>query len=395
VSVYKRGGIWWYKFRFAGNLICESSKSNSKTIAWDAQRNRRRELELTYNRIEKRAMPPNFSRAAQSWLDKITVSAATKETYKFALEHLKESFGSMLICDITAQAVKEYQQSRLDAGAGAATINKEVTCLASILRNCGIWHMIKKSKNDVRQLEEPESRGRALDLKQEKALLAAAAGIGAGKHRQGHWSPVYVVTVLGLNTGMRHCEIRSLHWSQIDLSTRVLIVGKTKTAAGTGRCVPLNQPTWAALDGWAARFPDRQPEHFVFPACENGQVNPATSISHWRTAWTRACEKAGLPGLGFHSLRHSAVTKLLENGVPFAIVAQIMGWAPSTAIRMAKRYGHIRPEVQRAALEKIATPTIPIPQRRRTKTHRGSYKTGYSREGVVRSASPNSLTVQR
>jgi len=62
-----------------------------------------------------------------------------------------------------------------------------------------------------------------------------------------------------------------------------------------------------------------------------------------------------LKGLRFHDLRHSAATKMLENGVPIATVAQVLGWSASTAIRMAKRYGHIRPDAQRQALESIAT----------------------------------------
>jgi integrase len=385
MSIYRRGGVWWYKFRFASQLVCESSKSNSKTVAADAQRIRRRELEHRYNRIEKRAIPPNFSKAAQAWLDRIAVSPATRERYKFALQHLQETFGSTLVCDITAQAIKDYQDSRQCAGAGAATINKEVTCLASILLTCGIWHTIKKSKSDLRRLEEPESRGRALTPEQEQALLAATSRVGMGDHHQGRWTPVYTVTVLGLNTGMRHSEVRSLRWSQVDLDSRVLIVGKTKTAAGTGRCVPLNQPAWAALDMWAARFPDRQSRHFVFPACENGKVDPTRAISGWRTAWNGACEAAGLPGLGFHSLRHNAVTKLLENGVPFAVVADICGWAPSTVVRMAKRYGHIRPDIQRAALEKIATQQIITG----AEITRGSYKNGYSSTDVLTSTHTN------
>ncbi len=66
-----------------------------------------------------------------------------------------------------------------------------------------------------------------------------------------------------------------------------------------------------------------------------------------------------LAGLRFHDLRHSAATKMLENGVPIATVAQVLGWSASTAIRMAKRYGHIRPEAQRQALESIAT-ALPV-----------------------------------
>jgi integrase len=68
--------------------------------------------------------------------------------------------------------------------------------------------------------------------------------------------------------------------------------------------------------------------------------------------------RSAISGLRFHDLRHTAATKLLEHGTPFAVVAQILGWSASTAVRMAKRYGHIRPEVQRHALEGVATAQI-------------------------------------
>jgi len=54
----------------------------------------------------------------------------------------------------------------------------------------------------------------------------------------------------------------------------------------------------------------------------------------------------------------AAATKLLEQGTPIAVVAQILGGSASTAVRMAKRYGHIRPEVQRQALAAVATSKI-------------------------------------
>jgi hypothetical protein len=35
------------------------------------------------------------------------------------------------------------------------------------------------------------------------------------------------------------------------------------------------------------------------------------------------------------------------------VVAAIMGWSPSTTAKMAKRYGHIGNDVQRAALDAL------------------------------------------
>jgi integrase len=142
------------------------------------------------------------------------------------------------------------------------------------------------------------------------------------------------------------------------IAERALHDMESKTAAGKGRPIPLTQPAWAALDMWSSRFPDAKPHHFVFPSCENGRIDPERPIANWRTAWRRACRDAGLTGLRFHDLRHTAATKLLEGGTPIAVVAHILGWSASTAVRMVKRYGHIRPEAQRLALEAIATAEI-------------------------------------
>ena len=60
----------------------------------------------------------------------------------------------------------------------------------------------------------------------------------------------------------------------------------------------------------------------------------------------------------FYDLRHTAATKLLEQGTPYAHMAQILGWSASTAVRIVKRCGHIRPDVQRQALGAIATAEI-------------------------------------
>jgi len=33
MSIYKRGAVYWYKFKFAGQPIRESAKTTSKTVA--------------------------------------------------------------------------------------------------------------------------------------------------------------------------------------------------------------------------------------------------------------------------------------------------------------------------------------------------------------------------
>jgi integrase len=114
-----------------------------------------------------------------------------------------------------------------------------------------------------------------------------------------------------------------------------------------------------ALRTWANQFPDRKPDHFVFPAEQYGtpgeespgthEQNPNQPIGSWKTAWKNARKLAGV-SCRFHDLRHSAVTRLLEAGVSFPIVASLLGWSPSTTTKMAKRYGHIGNAAHREAV---------------------------------------------
>jgi hypothetical protein len=103
MSVYKRGDVWWYKFRFAGQMIRESSKSESKTVAKDAERARHRELEESWNQIKRRKLPPLFSVASTDWLRTRTgIAPSTERSYKLAISQLEKDFGKQLLCDIGA-----------------------------------------------------------------------------------------------------------------------------------------------------------------------------------------------------------------------------------------------------------------------------------------------------
>jgi hypothetical protein len=56
----------------------------------------------------------------------------------------------------------------------------------------------------------------------------------------------------------------------------------------------------------------------------------------------------------FHDLRHTAVSRMLDAGVPIAKVAKIVGWSPATMVLMAARYGHFALEELRSAVESIS-----------------------------------------
>jgi integrase len=152
--------------------------------------------------------------------------------------------------------------------------------------------------------------------------------------------------------------------------------------AGTGRVIPLSQRAMAAMTFWATHFPERKPEHYVFPAERYGaagdvfcakayDVDPSKPIGSIKEAWEAAKLRAGRILAGesketdskakfaplvcrFHDLRHTAVSRMLNAGIPIAKVAKIAGWSPATMVRMAARYGHFSLIDLRGAVESIS-----------------------------------------
>ncbi len=352
MSLYKRGGVWWYHFRFGGQHIQESSKSKSKTVARDAERARRRELEESWNQIRRRQLPPLFSVAAEDWMTAVKPHLAerTEAIYEVSLRcHLKPALGALLLCDIDADRIASYQAARKSEGASARTLNKELQVLRQILKRYKLWGNLQ---GDVRFERESEDIGKAITEEQERVLLAACE------------KNVLLSTAvtLALNTALRKNEIRTLRWRQVDLLARTLTVGRTKTEGGSGRIIPLNSLAYAAVLRWARRFPEAKPCDYVFPTCENARfdslkpdtsrVDPSRPIKSWRTAWRRALKDAGL-SIRFHDLRHSCITKLSEGQ---ASEQTLMSIAGHLSPRMLEHYSHIRMAAKRAALDAIAKP---------------------------------------
>ena len=238
MSVYQRNTVWWYKFQFGGQQIRESSHSTSKTLAIRAERERRRQLEEGINNLTARKRVLIFSVSAKRWLEENSPhwSAATMEIQGRAIDHLLPMFGKLLLSDITPAAISRHQAARQKAGASNRTINMEVGALRMILRKHRLWANLQP---DVRMLPERTDIGRALSADEVSRLLAAC--------RKSRSRSLYPAVLLSVHTGLRNGELRMLRWRQVDFLNRTLTVGKSKTAGGEGRTVPLSETALQSL----------------------------------------------------------------------------------------------------------------------------------------------------
>ncbi len=376
---YKGSKVWTMDFIFHGQRIRESTGTRSKTLALKIEDKRRRALEEGAAGIRKAQAPRLLSVAADEWLEmkKASLAPRSVQIEKSNLAHVLPELGRKLICDIEARDIARYQQKRIGEDASPKTVNLEIGTLRAILKRAGQWARLQP---EVTMLTTHDDIGRAISLEEESALLKGCA--------QSRSRSLVPFVTLAIETGARYGTIRTLQWGNIDFENRCLKWGKDKTAAGTGRVIPLSQRAFASLNFWATHFPERKPEHYVFPAERYGaggdvfspkayHVDPCKPIGDIKEAWEAArlraakilaakdeeeeteggaaqAERLEPLACRFHDLRHTAVSRMLNAGVPIAKVAKIVGWSTATMVRMAARYGHFSLNELRGAVECIS-----------------------------------------
>ena len=271
---YKGSKVWTMDFVFHGQRVRESTGMTSKTRAKEVEDKRKNELRNGSAGIRKQLSPRLLTVAAGTWLEmkKATLAPRSVMIEKANLAHLLPKLGRKLVCDIEARDIALYQQDRLEEEASPKTVNLEMGTLRAILKRSGQWSRLQP---DVNMLATRDDIGRSITSAEESALLQAC-----GKSRSRSLVPF---VTLAIETGARRGVIQSLQWGNVDFESRCIKWGKDKTSSGTGRMIPLSQRALSALSFWATHFPERKPEHYVFPAERYGAAGDkfcAKSLRH-------------------------------------------------------------------------------------------------------------------
>jgi len=350
MSLFQRGGVWWYEFWFAGRRIRESSKSPSKTVAKNAEQKRKRELEQGFNNFAdlRHERIRTFSDLAVEYFDAYKLRLPQSARFAdYAVDHLKRILGTKMLVDFNEAAVIHYQNARLGEKASPKSVNEEVGFLLRILGEPGDLLRIRLRKRKMLKLKVRTTVGKAFTQEEKDRMLEEAR-----KARSPH---IYPALSLALNAGMRDAEIKTLTWGQIDFTKNYLAVGRSKTEAGEGRTIPLNSillEVFSEYGEWyQEKFGKPRPEWYVFPFGKPSPSDPTRPVTTLKTAWNNVRTKAQVKGR-WHDNRHTLITDLAESGAGDQTIMDIAGHVSK---QMLKHYSHIRMEAKRHALEAIVT----------------------------------------
>jgi len=182
---------------------------------------------------------------------------------------------------------------------------------------------------EIPSLRYPRRVPRALASTEAAQVLQAAAAAGPMVHA--------LLAVL-LFAGMRHTEVRTLTWEQLQYRGWVRFVAK----GGQERIMPVNEEATSALERWRLACDDPV---WVWPSpVQDGPVS-STTVRRWVA---EVGDVAGVARLYPHLCRHSFATELLEQGVDVRTLQELMG---HSSLATTQRYLTVRPHRLREAVQ--------------------------------------------
>jgi integrase len=204
------------------------------------------------------------------------------------------------------------------------TVQKEMTTLKHALRLAVEWELIHSNPAQGAKFPSlPQGRTSYLSPTQLKAALEAAP----------EWMKAPIA--LAAFTGMRRGELLSLRWQDVDLDGERLYLRETRNESQ--RVVKLNRLSVKVLNS----LKRGKSSELVLAGVDGGKLSVYTR---------RLFASLKIKDASFHTLRHTAASWLVMEGVDLYAVGQLLGHRTP---RMTQRYAHLSPTFMAGAVGKL------------------------------------------
>lgn len=316
--------------------------------ARDNQKNEQKEYEKSIKKIKNLTnIKYTFTEYIDYWFDNIyTVKekTSTKVVALYAINRLIKSNINVdiLLPYITSDYVNEIIEKCIRISKESGRTCKKI--LQNLLKDAKLYGYLK---TDIKLMPVPESKNKMLLLNhtQLNKLLTEAK-----KHQA-----FYFEILLALFCGLRQGEILALKYLSFDIENKTILIKNQYTRE---YAISKDDNTYRLQSTMVTRAPKSGSERilkvpdFVFEELEKKkQYNAALlrkakergqkpipygyiavsifgkrkTSSSLTPALKRLCQKAGVPVITMHTLRHMFATMMMEQGVPLEHISKCMG----------------------------------------------------------------------
>jgi integrase len=359
----KKNGSWRAQVSLDGQRLSYTAKTKKECQEW---------IKKTIGQIDDGMTFANTQITLEEYLSgwitskKSSIRQTTWIHYKMIIDkYIVPQIGHFKIHGLRPHHIQVFYDRMLGENVGAYTVLKIHTVLHGALDRAVRLGSI--GNNPVRLAmppKEPRREMQIFDENQVSQMLVVAFG--------NYLEPILHLAV---SSGMRQMELLGLKWTDLDWVKQSIKVER-QLARPVGENINFTQPKTrygrrtvilgsGTIDTLRKRYEyqnearqkasEKWKEHnLIFTTRYGTPHHPRNILRDFKIL----LEKAGLPIIRFHDLRHTAASLMLNYGIPVIVVSRILGHAkPSITLDV---YGHLIPSIQIEAAQKIDELITPV-----------------------------------
>lgn len=362
----RKDGRW--EGRYTAGHDPESGKPIYKNVLGKTQAETKEKLKRAIEETKGLDIAKAGQYTVGQWMDvwfenyaKLKVRPSSHQTYRGYIDnHIRPNIGNTPLSKLTSLELQKLYKKLLEGGRveriesekqpkglSAKTVRNIHQIISSAMELAKSHRLISANPAETCALPKLEHREmKTLTADQLNAFL-----------REAKESGVYEMYYLELATGLRRGELLGLKWDDIDLTNGTIHV-RRQIARINGDVVEAPLKTKNAYRTLSIgpdaisilKTQSRNPSSdYVFPSPTGGPISP-DSVLHMLH---RVLERAGLPKVRFHDLRHTFATLALQNGVDVKTVSGMLGHF--SAGFTLDTYAHVTTAAQRQAANTMET----------------------------------------
>ncbi len=325
--LYKRskkpGAVWWVRFTLDGKETRVSSGTNSKK---DAEEFEQAVRAAAWREKSLGDVLYTWEDAKAQWLkDKAGKLSLDRDLEAFAA--LEPKLSNMVLADIDKSVVRAcdeylsnspYKRGKHEGLRSRSTVDRIMAVLRGVLRRAvNEWEWLSSSPAISTEQQQPEPRW--LTHEQFDILWPELPDHAKQIAR-------FMVAM-----GLRSSNVLGLRWDQVDMHAGVVRIYGSELKGKKATAFPIPPDAAVVLDQQRGAHPE-----YVFT--DHLGRAPIGSI---KTCWAKACERAGVPWMRPHDLRHTFAAWHKLAGTPDGALQALGGWSSA---RMVRNYGHVTAE---------------------------------------------------
>jgi integrase len=303
---------YWYKFEMYKNRYEASTRTANKQTATRIA-DKRRVAVLEHREGIAPLATTKLSALIKDYQEACEAEHKTSNKDVRVLKQFQAHVGDRPISDVTAFAIDKWKRDRAKS-VSQSTVNRELNVIRGLFSRAVVWKKLKKSPMpDVQNFKVDDIRVRVLSDEEIRRVVQDAPATEA------------LICRVTLEALLRLSEVLGLRVEHIGGAWM-----EVRRKGGRVDRIGITPELRADLLAHAHK------DGYVFGAGTKG--NPPTQAA-MSVRYARLFNGWKLSGVSHHTMRHTGITIMLENGVNPRVIQRLAGWS---SLRMLERYGHVR-----------------------------------------------------